>query len=1330
MELLKPPPPLLLAVNNAKEAFLAWKQKFLLYYTASGVEDRTSESQKAALLLHCAGDEAIKIYNTIEGKEKLKYTEILSILEEACSPPINETYNRHLFFSRHMKDGESYEEYITELKKLSMDCNFDTLKDSLVRDQIIMGLTDMSLKERLLRCNNLTLKECIEACKVSQATQARMNAMKGSTSDQLHCDVIKQRSEQQRYQSRPRQMNNHQSACGYCGGSHAKNKCPAYGRKCAGCGKYNHFVKMCRYKGNARDSSPKVHQVGRQDQNSDQESESELFIGAINMNEWYVECLINNEKIQFKVDTGSQANILTQKIVKRLNLNIKKSRDRLKNFDGSDIACLGICYGNIRHNGNNIVTKFHIVEYECACIMGLDTAVKFGLVNNHKVNTVDKNVKSNCYSSLVTKYKDLFRGLGKLDYTYNIKLTDNCIPVAERPRKIPYSVQDKVKHELDRMEQMGVVRKVCEPTEWVSSMVVVCRDNNKVRICLDPQNLNKAIVRERHMMPTFEELISKMPNAKYFSVLDACKGFYQICLSPESQLLTTFNAGHLGRYCYLRLPFGLNSAPEVFSKCFSDIFKDVEGVQMYVDEIIVWGSSLEEHDQRLERVLETAQQAGVKFNKEKCQFGVTEVNYVGHILSSKGLKPDPEKVRAILEMEEPQSKKQLQNILGMITYISKFIPNASDITHSFRDLLKKDSEFVWGDKQKHNYQKLKDFLTSLPVLKYFNHSLPITLSVDSSSTGLGAVLLQENMPVAYASKALTECQTRWAQIEKEMLAIVYACEKFHQYIYGKKITIESDHKPLQHIFQKCINETPLRLQRLRLRLQCYDLDVRYKPGKELLVADALSRSYVHDNICNSELDQRVDLHVCMIINNMNISKSMLNLFQKETEKDKTLSLLKQYIQNGWSQASEIPFELKFYHSIKDELYVHNNLIFKNTALIVPNSLRRQMLQKIHYTHLGVEKCKNRVRGLLFWPFLNKELEDSIGNCATCLQFQKNHSHEPLLLRKTPTRPWQILGADMFFILDKIFLLVVDYLTKYIEIIELKNQSTDEQITAFKALFARWGIPEIVYTDDASQYRSASFVKFCEEWNFLHVSSSPYYQRSNGMAERHIQTFKKMYKKCIRDGRDPYFTLLEYRNTVVDSKLNLSPNEMMLKRQTVSILPTRNIRNVNYKKIVKFVNEKKYQYKYYHDKTNKGKQIKYEVGQNVFVRDRYNKLIPGRVIGKANKPRCYKIKLSHGYVITRNTYHIFKGSKTDCQTEYNYDNILENDSRGSKLDPNSNQQILINNNNCKQQPQTIISKEEPVANQNLNGIDYCQDSGQNNYVTRSGRVINKPIRYQD
>jgi len=257
---------------------------------------------------------------------------------------------------------------------------------------------------------------------------------------------------------------------------------------------------------------------------------------------------------------------------------------------------------------------------------------------------------------------------------HTIKVDQNIPAVVHPPRKVPVSLKDKIKDELDRMEQTGVIVRQTEPTAWVKRTVAVVKPN-KIRICIDPRDLNKAIQREHYLMMAIEEVVASMPQAKVFSVLDATSGYWQVKLDEASSKLCTFNTPY-GRYRFTRLPFGIKSAPEMFQHRMSELFEDIEGVKAIVDDLLIWGKDDEEHDARLKQVLNRACEVNLKFNAKKCRIRQEEVPYVGHVLSTDGLKPDPEKIRAVQDF-------------GFIQYLAKFMPNMASESALLRELLER-----------------------------------------------------------------------------------------------------------------------------------------------------------------------------------------------------------------------------------------------------------------------------------------------------------------------------------------------------------------------------------------------------------------------------------------------------------------------------------------------------------------------------------------------------------------------------------------------------------------------------------------------------------------
>ena len=403
------------------------------------------------------------------------------------------------------------------------------------------------------------------------------------------------------------------------------------------------------------------------------------------------------------------------------------------------------------------------------------------------------------------------------------------------------------------------------------------------------------------------------------------------------------------------MPFGICSAPEVFQRRMHELIEGLHGVEVVADDFVVVGfgdtedDAVIDHDRNLEEFLQRCAARGIKLNADKVSLRKREVPFIGHIATDKGLCVDPSKVWAIMEMPPPPDVAAVQRLLGMTQYLAKFLPHLSDITKPLWDLTQKSMAWVWDQPQQKALETLKEAVASTPILRYYSLEEEVTLQCDASQSGLGAALMQNGQPVAYASRALTSAETRYAQIEKELLAIVFACDRFEAYIYGRKLVhVESDHQPLEMIVQKPLNTAPKRLQRMLLQLQKYSLDVKYKKGSHMYLADTLSRAYLPEaNICTMSQELAEVDHTLSLA----LTPERLQQFQHASADDTVLQELRKIIQQGWPDNKfGLTPVLHAYYDFRDELTVQNQLVFKGPVVIVPVALRREMMAVCHATH--------------------------------------------------------------------------------------------------------------------------------------------------------------------------------------------------------------------------------------------------------------------------------------------------------------------------------------------------------------------------------------------
>ncbi len=860
---------------------------------------------------------------------------------------------------------------------------------------------------------------------------------------------------------------------------------------------------------------------------------------------------INGTQVRFKHDTGAEANVLPFNVYSSLKIStsLQKTDVVLTSYGNFKVKPEGKVFLRCVINGQSEMLPFFVVTVQSTPILGLQACEKLNLVK--KVNEV--GLSPSTKEHIIHDYPEVFEGLGSMDGEYHIVVDKTVKPVIHPPRKVPYSILGKLKEKLSQLEKIGVVQKVDKPTPWVNSLVIVEKRDGSLRLCLDPRDLNKAIQREHHRIPTAEDIATRLSGKKLFSIVDEKDGFWQIHLDEESSHLCTFNTP-FGRFRFTRLPFGVCSAPEVFQKKNEALFGDIDGVEVIFDDIIVAAQDEKEHDEIMAKLLERAKAENVKFNPEKLQYKVKKVKYMGNIVSESGLKPDSEKVRAILDMPLPKSKEELRRFLGMVNFFSKFIPGQSSITDPLRQLLKKDSVWDWSHEHTGAVEQLKQILSSQPVLKFFDSAKPVKLQVDASKGGLGACLLQDGHPVAYASRSLSSAEVNYAQIEKELTAVVFGCEKFHCYVYGKPIDIDSDHKPLVSISRKPLVQASPRLQRLLLRLQKYDVTINYLPGKYMYVADALSRAFLPDGPAPDEMNDDVTKMIHSLVENLPMTVEKLEELKSATVDDEVLQQLVQFIKDGWpSSRVNSPSAVGHYWKFQDEIYEANGLLFFGQKLIIPEKLRPDILRRIHESHLGMEKCKSRARAVVYWPGMSADIERLVAKCSTCLKHQRSNQKEPLKQHTVPARAWQKLGTDIFEYKSKSYLVIVDYYSKFPEISLLKDKSSQAVITSMKSVFARHGIPDEVVADNMP-FSSKECLQFAQEWGFKISTSSPHYPQSNGMSERTIQTIKNLLRKADDEGNDPYIALLEYRNTPITG-MQESPAQLLMSRMLKSKLPT-------------------------------------------------------------------------------------------------------------------------------------------------------------------------------
>ena len=1210
---------------------------------------KTKDEERAAYILIWVGETGRDICNSwnITDAERKSPTTLFANFRTHTAPRKNKVFARYVFQERKQGQKETFDSFVIDLRNLVKDCEYPT-PNEMVRDRIVGGISSQEVREKLLdEGDNLTMEKAIDIAVNYETTKKHLKSMaSGDTGTSV--DAIKKKATKKPHTGkRPGQQKNYQDQhsgpqinCKNCGRKHPPRKCPAFGEQCRKCLKWNHWGDVCL------SSRKKVHTV---EEGSDEDEENFLYLDEITGKETKNTAYANIEletgdSVKFKIDTGAQVNVLPTTVYRKLSNPpaLAPAKDRLVGYSGKNLDVQGTVTLKTRYKEIEQSCTFHVVETHPTAqpILGLDSSLALNLIK--LVLSVDnEETEPLTYESVTQEYSHLFDTLGDIDGEIDLHLQENAIPKVHPPRRVPIAIRERLKEELDKMEQDGVIKKVDEPTDWVNSLVIVEKPNGQLRICLDPKDLNNAIRRPHYPLPTLEDATAKMAGAKYFTKLDAKSGYWQLKLKESSSYLTTFNTP-FGRYRFTRLPFGINCAQDEFQRKMDEIFGGIQGSTPLIDDIIVHGTSRAEHDQNLRTVLKQASEKKVTFNKGKLSVAAQEVSYFGHILTPDGLKPDPAKIKAINEMPPPKDKQELQTFLGMVTYLSKFSPNLSDATKPLRDLLKSDVDFTWDEQQNKAMEEVKSLISSQPILSFFDPKKEIILEVDASKSGLGATIKQEGKPVAFASKALTPTEENYAQIEKELYAILFGCQRFHQYLYGRDVTVHSDHKPLETIAKKPLCNAPPRLQRMLLQLQKYRIKVVYVPGKSIPIADTLSRKFLPAEADESTPDLDVQIHT--IIKNLPVSDQKAGTIAKATKEDRKLNVLQTYIQAGWPNTRDQchPDAAEFW-TFRDELSQVQGLILKGESIFIPTALRPEMLVKIHEGHLGTEKCLQKARGVLFWPGMCLAIKDHISSCPICIPKAPSNPKEPLQSHPIPTRPWQYLASDIFTWESRNFLVTVDFYSRWFEIDELRSMTTAAVTRKLQVHFARHGIPESLLSDNGPAYDSEGFEVFTKLFDFRHETSSPGYPQSNGLAEKTVQTAKRMLSKCAADGTNFFLALLQYRTTPVDGLA--SPAELLMGRKLRSTLPSTQShlqpKTIPPETVVQRRKECLASQKRYYDRGARPLPT-HPVGEPVGVQlQKGDSWKPGKVIATGSTPRTLVVETKDGGRYLRNRRFVRK-----------------------------------------------------------------------------------------
>jgi hypothetical protein len=1199
----------------------SWKKWFAKFENMLRALDVTTDARKKAMLLHYVGEETYDIYDSFTNEQKgvgavdgdnrpNEYAVATKSLTDYFTPKKNTTYEVFKFRQATQNPGENIDSFCTRLRTLASTCEFHNAETEIL-SQILQGCTSSRLRRKSLK-DGYNLKQVIDEARAIELSESRAAEMENRVSAVRHKqarrgggfsggsvtaansssqnDASGNNASHQDSGGRGQNLNRQNSAgarssggrsgtssmhqkgfqrggsshhhgnkniCRNCGGYFPHTTlCPAKGKECRACRKVGHFAKVCRSKNSLRltlhDCEDQDRPSEENDSSDDSDHADEHVVFTVGTSKTPTVTLhIDDRPLTFIVDTGATLNILDYSSYQSLCRKPKLlSPCPVIYAYGSQtpLPVVGYFAAEISHKKKTVSTNFYVIKHDA-------DRTHSNLLSGHtaeKLHIIQFALSSSTkLSSIIDSYPTLFDGKdGKIsDIVVKLHINELVQPVTQRHRRIPYHVRKDVEAELERLERLDIIEHTHGPTPWISPIVVVPKKEG-VRVCIDMREANKAIKREKHPMPTIDDLISDLNGSVVFSKLDLTGAYHQLELDEASRYITTFTT-HVGLRRYKRLLFGVNAASEIFQNAISQMLNDIPGVRNLSDDIIIFGKTQQDHDRSLKRTLQRLEERGAKLNKDKVQISVSELTFFGHVFSASGVKPDPKKIDTIVKSAAPTNVGELRSFLGMTQYVARFIPNYASRTEPLRKLTTKDATWRWTRKEQESFENIKEALTSTQVMAYFDPNKPTEVHVDASPVGLGAILTQNNRVISYASRALTDTEQRYSQTEREMLAVVFGVEHFHLYLFGSSFTMITDHKPLLGII-KSQKPATARIDRLRLRLMPYEMKLQYQPGRDdLNPADYLSRHprrpTKHDNASEAYINY---------VTKNAVPKSMtLEEVQTATQRDKTMKKLMKAIETGkWTN------DLTEFSRFKDELSVCKGVILRDHRLIIPEFLRKKVVEISHSSHQGIVKTKQFIREKVWFPGIDKMVEQTVKSCTPCqASIPTSPPREPLIMTDLPSGPWLEVAVDFAgpFPSGDYLLVVVDEYSRFPEVDVVSSTSARTVIPHLDSIFARHGIPAIVKTDNGPPFNGNEFREFADELGFHHRKITPLWPEANGEAERFMATLNKFVKTSQAENvnwkTQLSLFLRQYRATP-HSSTKISPFEALTGRKMRSGLP--------------------------------------------------------------------------------------------------------------------------------------------------------------------------------
>ena len=789
-------------------------------------------------------------------------------------------------------------------------------------------------------------------------------------------------------------------------------------------------------------------------------------------------------------------------------------------------------------------------------------------------------------------YQDVFskdsNDIGSTDMVQHSINTGDAPPIKERLRRQPVCNQEEITRQVKDLEERGVIEPSDSP--WAANVVLVKKKDGSKRLCIDYRGLNAVTIKDAYPIPRIDDTLDALGGAKWFSTLDLSSGYWQVALDNDARDKSAFVVRN-GLYRWKVMPFGLTNAPATFERLMEKVMKGLqwEILLIYLDDVIVYGKTVQEEIERLRITFSRLRAANLKLKPSKCHLFQTSVLYLGHIVSAEGVMTDPDKIKAIKEWPTPRCVKEVRSFLGLASYYRRFIQGFADIASPLHELTSKAKQFQWSEPCENAFQELQLRLQNAPILAYPLPEGDFVLDTDASAEAMGAVLSQvqdgEEKVIAYFSKKFSKAERNYCVTRRELLAVVVSLKQYKQYLYGRKVLVRTDHASLQWLlnFKNPEGQTARWLEKIAE----YDLVIQHRPGRKHGNADGLSRPRCKQ--CGRE-DEGTDSTRKPDSPNgetMNVrriaAKSTLGFphIREAQLEDDTVGWLVRAKENGgarpgWETLSHLPAPTKTYWSQWDQLEIHQGVICRRYEsddgkslrwqIILPGKLREEVLAEIHSGplggHLGVKKTLAKVKARFYWPGLTADVRSHLRKCNSC-----ERRKSPPKKRRAPLQQYRVgipverVAIDLLGPLprsgqgNQYVMVVGDYQTKWMEAFALPDAKAATVAKKLVEEFVcRYGVPQELHSDQGTNFESELFAEMCKLLGIKKTRTTAYNPKSDGLVERFNRTLMNIIAILVEEdtcGRDwdellPYATSA-YRSTPQEST-GESPNMLMLGRE--------------------------------------------------------------------------------------------------------------------------------------------------------------------------------------